>query len=316
MIDINILYLVNRKYYINKLARERFLSMEAIGRACSSVTFWGIGWDGYNNNHSVSWNIEKRGISYDIVICYKPLEYKDFKNVRIPKCIRYNEMWDVKWTLREIKQSGSQLVICHHLNDCKRYSGMNIPDVKFVYVGHCYDPSIFKSYDKPKKYDFMFGGHVSQRHYPLRARLRNILNGMSRKYKVYIHPHPGYDLSDAHTNRYLIDFAKKISESKIAVTCSSKYRYRLGKYVEIPACNTVLAADIPADDADDYSYIVRLDNSMSDNEIRHVLEEYLLNSDKYEEKLLLGRDFAMEYTWDKYATRVLGKICEFLKIQQ
>ena len=238
MENLNILYLVNRKYFLSKLARERFLSINALGRVCRT-TYWGIGWDGYDGSKSVKWNITNRGISYDIVICYKPLEFIDFKDIDIPKCIRYNEMWDVKWTLREIKESGCQLVICHHLNDCRRYT--IVISLKFVYVGHCFEPSIFRDYKLPKEYDLMMGGYVNRYHYPLRARLVNILKGMSRKYKVYIHPHPGYNLSDAHTNKYLIDFAKHINKARIAVTCSSKYRYRLGKYVEIPACNTVLA---------------------------------------------------------------------------
>ena len=308
---LNILYLVNKKYFLKKLARERFLSIDAIGKI-SNVTYSGIGWDGYDNNNTVSQNIKNMNINFDIVIAYKPLEMKEYNRVSILKCLRYNEMWDTRWTLKEIRESGSQLIICHHLNDMKRYTDMNISGVKFVYIGHCVDPTIFKDYKCEKRYDLMLGGHVSARHYPLRARLRNILKGMSRQYRVYIHPHPGYDLDDAHTNKYLIDFAKRISESKIAVTCCSRYGYRLGKYVEIPACNTVIAADIPADNADDYSYIISINNSMSDHEIRNKLIEYLKDNNKYKNKNDLGKQFVREYTWDKYAWRVVAAIQSYL----
>lgn len=310
-VRLNILYLVNRRYFLYKLARERFLSILEIGKI-ADVTTWGIGWDGYDNSKTVADNIKSSGDTYDLIIAYKPLEYRKIREVNIPLCLRYNEMWDTRWTLREIGESGCNLVICHHLNDYRRYTVMKIDRVKFVYVGHCIDPTIFRNYGGDKKYDIMLGGHVSARHYPLRARLRNIISGMSSKYRVYIHPHPGYDLADAHTNKYLIEFARRISESRIAVTCASKYGYRLGKYVEIPACNTVIAADLPDDNADDYSYIIRLNNRMSDAEIRNKLITYLENRDKYEEKLFLGEQFVRHYTWDKYARRVISEINIFL----
>ena len=316
MNKLNILYLVNRKYYINKLARERFLSIKALSKI-TNVVMWGVGWDNYNNSIDVWDNIVKSKMEhFDLVIAYKPLEMRNFKNIKIPKCLRYNEMWNTRWTLHEIRESGSEFIICHHLNDRNRYSKMNIEGVTFVYVGHCVDNSIFKNYEREKRYDLMLGGHVSLRHYPLRARLKNILLGLKNRYRVYIHPHPGYDLSDAYTNKYLIEFAEKINESRIAVTCASKYGYRLGKYVEIPACQTVIAADLPDDDADDYSYIVKLDYKMSDDQIRKKLIQYLEDREKYDEKLFLGEQFARGYTWDKYAVRVISKINIFLNGRQ
>tara|TARA_B100000131_G_C18059963_1_gene590040 strand:- start:191 stop:1141 length:951 start_codon:yes stop_codon:yes gene_type:complete len=308
---LNILYLVNRRYFLKKLARERFLSIDAIGRI-SNVKYWGIGWNGYNQNLSVSDNLKTLDKTFDIVIAYKPLEMKGFKDIPYPKCLRYNEMWDTRWTLREIGESGCELVICHHLNDCNRYKGMNINGVRFIYVGHCIEPNVFKDYKLSKRFDLMLGGHISHYHYPLRARLRNILISMKGRYRIYIHPHPGYDLDDAHTNKYLIDFAKRINESRIAVTCSSKYRYRLGKYVEIPACNTVIAGDLPGDNADNYNYIIQIDNTMSDSQIRDKLTEYLEDRNKYEKKLSSGKEFVKDYTWDKYAERVISGINIFL----
>ena len=59
---LNILYLVNKKYFLKKLARERFLSIDAIGKI-SNVTYSGIGWDGYNNNNTVSQNIKNININ-------------------------------------------------------------------------------------------------------------------------------------------------------------------------------------------------------------------------------------------------------------
>ena len=98
----------------------------------------------------------------------------------------------------------------------------------------------------------------------------------------------------------------------IVVTDSGKPRTRYGKYIEVPSCNTVLAGDLPLDNADDYSYLIKLDLSMSDKEIENKLIEYLKSEEKYEEKRIKGLKFAENYTQEKYAKRLLKGINEFL----
>ena len=67
---------------------------------------------------------------------------KDIDKVTIPKCIRYNEMFDIDETINEIIKSRANLVICHHNNEMKYYQ--QLEDVKFVYIGHCANSNIFK----------------------------------------------------------------------------------------------------------------------------------------------------------------------------
>ena len=62
-------------------------------------------------------------------------------------------------------------------------------------------------FELDKKYDIMLGGCLSPEYYPLRVRFANILKRMSGKYRTHIHQHPGYNLQDAHTNKYLIDLS-------------------------------------------------------------------------------------------------------------
>ena len=145
---MKILFLVNKKTYNTKMSRVRFHGIKALSKI-TNLQYWGIGWENYNNNLSVQANLDTKKDKFDIVIAYKPLEMKNFKDINIPKCIRYNEMYDVKWTMKEIRESGAQLVICHHLNDCEKYqrnARAHLPDVKFVYVGHCAENTIFKNY--------------------------------------------------------------------------------------------------------------------------------------------------------------------------
>jgi len=311
---LNVLYLVNKKTFMKKLPRERFHSINKLGEICN-LHWSGIGWGDYDNSLTVQKNIDKisKDRKFDFVIAYKPLEMKEFKNVNVPKCLRYNEMYDSKWTLKEINESGAQLVVCHHLNDFEKYNSMNIPNVRFVYIGHCFEKTIFKDYGFDKKYDIMLGGQIGGGNvYPLRKRLREILKSLKSNYSIYIHKHPGYNLRDAHTSKYLIEFAKKMNQSKIVVSCSSKFRYRLGKYVEIPACNTVMAADKPYDKYDKYDHLIDINMGMTDEEIKQKIIHYLENNDEYEEKRVKGLEFAKNYTHESYAAKLLEEIVSYL----
>lgn len=310
---MKIIYLVNKNTYITKMSRVRFHGIEALSKLVT-VKFWGIGWEGYNNNLTVQENIDTLNEIFDLAIVYKPLELKDFKDIKLPKCIRYNEMYDVNWTLKEIKESGSQLVICHHLNDCVQYQKMNIPNIKFVYIGHCAEKTIFKDYGEDYKYDITIAGCISP-HYPLRNRFINLMPLLKEKYNCYTHPHPGYDLNDAHTNRYLIEMAKTISLSKIVLTDTGKPRSRYGKYIEIPMCRkAALCGDLPDDDADNYDYVINVNTEMSDNEIIEKISYYLDNEEARIEKVNKGIKFASNYTQEHYAERLLKEMNEYLNL--
>jgi len=308
---MNILYLVNKNTYLSKMSRVRFHGINALEKI-SNITYSGIGWDNYDNKSSVQKNIDKMNIKFDIVIVYKPLDLIELKKIKIPKCIRYNEMYDVLGTLKEIYESGCKLVICHHLNDCEKYQNMNIKNVKFVYIGHCAEKTIFKNYNIDKKYDILLAGNISK-HYPLRERFVKLLRKLKKKYKCHIHPHPGYDLKDAHTNRYLKEMAIAINKSRIVLADTGLPRSRYGKYLEIPMCGTsALCGDLPDDMADDYSYVIEVNNSMTDKEIIDKISYYLVNEDKRLEKVKKGIEFSNNYTQEHYAQRLLKEINNYL----
>ena len=314
---MKIIYFVNKKTYINKMSRVRFHGIKAIEKM-TEVKYWGIGWDNYDSSKTVQENLDSLDVKYDMAIVYKPLELKEFNKINIPKCIRYNEMWDINWTLKEIKESGCELVICHHLNDYLKYSEMGIKGVKFVYIGHCAEKSIFKNYNLKKEYDILLVGCISY-HYPLRNNFIKLINELNKKYKCHIHKHPGYDHNDAHTDKYLKDIAYVINKSRIVLTCSSRYNYRLGKYIEIPMCgSSALCGDIPDSNIkdnnlkDNYEYIIDVDLNMTDREIINKISYYLDNEDKRLEKVKKGLEFSKEYTQEDYAKRLFKEINKFL----
>ena len=99
---MKILHLCNKKYYDTKMSRVRFHSIEALSKI-TFVKMSGIGYNDYNNELSVQENIDNFDIHFDLVIAYKPNEMKDFGKINIPKCIRYNEMYDVNCRLWELE---------------------------------------------------------------------------------------------------------------------------------------------------------------------------------------------------------------------
>lgn len=308
---MKILYLCSKKTLDTKMSRVRFHGIRALEKL-AEVHYSGIGWPDYDNNQTVQENIDKMNQKFDIVIVYKPLELKNFKDVKLPKCIRYNEMYDVKWTLKEIRESGCQLIICHHLNDCEMYQQMNKPGLKFVYIGHCAEKTIFKNYGIDTEYDVLIAGCVS-RHYPLRNKFLQILPELRKKYRCHQHPHPGYDLIDAHTDRYLKEMAIAINKARITLTDTGLPRSRYGKYIEVPMCGTsAICGDLPDDTADDYGYVIEVSNKMTHQQIYDKICYYLDNEDKRLEKVQKGIEFANNYSQEHYAERLLKEINEFL----
>ena len=62
----------------------------------------------------------------------------------------------------------------------------------------------------------------------------------------------------------------------------------------------------------DYSFIIEVDNNMSDQQIIDKISYYLENEDKRLQKVEKGKIFASNYTQKHYAKRLLEKIESFL----
>ena len=311
---MKILYLCDKKQYDTKMSRVRFHSMDAIGKV-SDLIYSGRGWSNYNNDLSVQENIDNiyGNGEPDIVIAYKPLELKNFADIKPPKCMRYNEMWDKRWTAKEIMESGSELIICHHLNDIPYYRQV-LPNVKIVNIPHCAEQSIYRDYGEKKDIDVLLTGAISK-HYPFRARLRNImLSKLSSIVNCKVLGHPGGDLNNIK-GPILEDYARLINRSKITLTCSSRHKYRLGKYVEIPMSGSLLAADLPDESHDDFrEFMLVLDPKESDETIIDKIVTYVRDDNVRNKKIKRGLEWAKNYTQEKYAERVIAEIKDFLNV--
>lgn len=298
---MKVLYLCAKEFWDTKMSRCRFLSAEAIGKHPKMELIKdGKGFEGFSLAEE---SVEKH--KPDVVMWYKPLEIPMLKRTwSQPTVLRYNEMYDRTWTHKEILMSGSNVVICHHKNDMPWYeSEFKFEGVKFAHIPHSAEKHIFKDYGLPKSIDVALIGAI-QDHYPLRKRMKKLIRWLPSKYKCVVHQHPGYNHPDAHTNRYMIDFARFISQCKICVTCSGKPRSRYTKYVEVPMCGTALAADLPGQDQNEIRpWLIHLKMEMSDKDIINKLVYFLENKHEREERVNLGLVWARQYTMGAYAER-------------
>ena len=311
--NMNILYLIDKNQYATKLSRVRFHAITELNKHVETY-IWGPKWNYYQDDKSLEYNIKKLDIEPNIIIVYKPDTIINFSSLNKLKIITYNEMWDIKYTINEINESKVNLIICHHENDMKKYlNTINIFKSIYVYapmyhIPHCAETSIFYDRKINKEIDILLCGSIGI-HYPLRQRFREVLKILQNNYICREYQHPGYIHSDSFTNVYLEDFAEHISKSKICLTCTSKYKYRLGKMVEIPMCNSVLACDIPDQDVDTFKEImIVLDEKMSNQEIANKLSYYLDNTIELEKVRKKGFEWSKQYPQSYYVDNLLSVI--------
>lgn len=320
---MKVAYICDKNHYLKKMSRVRFHSMQAIEKMLTKRNFvWtGPNWENFDNSKSVDENLNNIDFKPDIIVGYKPLEIKGFADSKYPKCVRYNEMYDAEWTTKEINESNTDVVICHHKNDHEDWKDIKLQKtVKFLNIPHCAERSIFKDYKLPKTHDILLVGAINVttklgQHYPLRQKMLEVLADMSDDYKVGVYQHPGYVLGDAHENRYAIDFAKAINSAKICVTCSGAPKSRFGKYVEIPACRTAIAADIPNEEQETFKkFVIEINVDDSNNTIINKLKKYLDDEKELDKISYRGWMLMQKYTQDWYASMFINKISKILNL--
>ena len=322
-----ILFFTNAKYLIKKMSRVRFWAIENLGRRENvNLSLLGPGFKKFNNKKSLQQNIIDMNINFDLVIWYKPLDDDcNFDvNFKLPykTMLRYNEMWNWEWTVREIETTKTDIIVCHHKNDFDKYSVhfSNDKSKYFYYNPHHANPDIFKPLNIKKEYDIMISGVCKERHYPLKYRLLNILrkykNTELKDYNIYFHTHPGYKHEDSFKNNIQIEYNKIINKSKICMACTSKYNYRLGKYVEIPMSGSIIVGDIPYEDKENFSkFIIEVNLSMTDQKILNTIKSILNDKQKMDEIRNLGLDWAKKSVTSKYVDNIID-ICRKEKLSK
>lgn len=310
---IKVLLLCNKAYWTGKLARERFHAWDAISRQPEIEAVK----DGPGFPDWVDAQVSVEKNKPDVVFWYKPKKIEGYKllDPNLPKVLAYNEMYLIDETKDEIISSKTNIILCHLENDMKHFKDI-YEGRYFVHMPHCIEKTVFKDWQLPKTVDILFTGVVSPEIYPLRSKLRTMItSGKFSKFKTKILPHPGYEIKDV--DGQILNYAKELNQSKVVITCCSKYKYALTKYIEATACNSLLIGDFPDERFEFFKqFIVEINISMSEKRIIEIIDYWINNVQEREEKNLLGMKLISENnTYEHYTDRFVKIVKEsgFLK---
>ncbi len=315
----NILFVCDATFLQKKMSRVRFWAIEHLGNHENvNLSITGPGFMSFSKRKSLQQNILDLNSNFDLVIWYKPLNenYRFDKNMQLPfkTCLRYNEMWDLEWTRKEIDETKTDLIISHHKNDYLLYKDLykNNNSPKFVYIPHFAEPTIFKPLNIKKDIDILISGVLKDKHYPFKSRLFKLImknkNTLLSKYNIYHHNHPNYLHEDSYDNTNQINYNEIINRSKLCVSCTSKYNYRLGKYVEIPMAGSVIFGDLPFEYNQFKDFVIEVNNSMNDTEILNILINTLETPSIIESKQNIGLEWSKFNTSTIYVNNLLKTI--------
>ena len=100
-----------------------------------------------------------------------------------------------------------------------------------------------------------------------------------------------------------------INRSKLCVCCTSKYNYRLCKYVEIPMSSGIILGDLPCTDINEINdlskFIVEININMKDDEILDKIVNILENEKEIEKKINYGLEWAKNYKLSNYVNKLI-----------
>jgi hypothetical protein len=332
-----VLFLCDKiEHYEKKLARMRFDCVDALNNLPNvHIDYWGVNWPGYTTELTFYTNYKnksKKDKEYNLIIVYQPLNvYTDLKLLDIPVCLVYYDMSKGKRTdkinkiLQEIVYTDALFVFCVVKKEMEFFKTLciqkNIKTHKnqgplFIHTPHHANKKLCNQYIKPfqeKTIDVSLVGNLSNKMYPLRYRAKLILKQLTKLgYTCQTFENTNYLPNDAYTYSAMKPYLKVIGNSKICISCSSRLKYKVCKYLEIPMCGTVLAADLPNEEQEDIKeYILYIDNKMSDTKIISKLREYIDNSDKCKKLIEKGYTYTNKYSVDNWAIKFIDLMKQY-----
>lgn len=179
-----------------------------------------------------------------------------------------------------IKQVDGIILSVHHSYYANEYK-KKYPKIYISQLDHYLDNSIFKPpiIRSNKIYDIIFYGYIDKQ-YPFRQRLYKMLKNTT-KYKIMWIPHPGYhNLSKVKNIVVGKKLAQLLSQSKLSICTSSKYKIIVKKYFETAMSDCLPCGDLPDDYRDVFGdYMVEISPDMSDSEILNKIDKALTLTD-------------------------------------
>ena len=244
MRDLHLLWLGRNDEY-RMTSHMRYLRKEAERRV--KVTKYGWKWPGFTARDAL---IPVEKYKPDAVFIAHYYDWVNLDKVDIPKLAWWSDPHT--HTARRIAwaNEGKIDAVLHCCYGGKS-KGMEylepVLSARSVLFPHSVDVDIVKDYNMPKIYDALVVGRSGRGIYPLRYRMRLVLESLEAagKYKVKWQRRPKVDYGWTEERLKLRElvagesYAKLIGQSKVVPFGTSSYRYPVAKIFEVMATNTL-----------------------------------------------------------------------------
>jgi hypothetical protein len=180
---------------------------------------------------------------------------------------------------------------------CRRLEGVS-------FVPHHINTAIFSDLGLERTIDVLIYGNVDRSYYTFRRRLFSLIE--ARLPNVTRVVHPSYQQFDPE--RCGEGLARHLNRSRIALAASTDDDYLVAKFFEISACATVLAGSMATQGEPIWGgNYIRLDESMSDEEIVRRLENALVDLAPHERVARqMSEKIHREWSVEQYPERLLA----------
>jgi len=183
-----------------------------------------------------------------------------------------------------------------------------------VWVPHAASGDFLIPYNAEAQNAIFLSGALSHFHYPLRLRMKALAD--SGAYPIAFQPHPGYHNNFDHevgSTRVGPGFARQMNLYRAAFTDSSKHKYALAKYFEIPATGALLLGDRAISEPmksqgfiEGVNYIGVSDADLEE-QVAYVLDER--NHDELDEIRRRGQALVWQRHQTSHRARQIDEIC-------
>lgn len=178
---------------------------------------------------------------FDFIMCDALFAYlsEDWKSVPIPKGVLLEDMHGpvVKYQADLIAKNNFDIVFHRYNAPMKKYHPSLFMTSKCIWLPHAVD-KVFHYYGE-KTLDVLFTG-CRGKTYPTR---QTVVEQLKDKPYFKRWKRPAETLEKQEKYPVGVDYAELISSAKIHPTCGSKLYYPVIKFMEIPACRTLLMSD-------------------------------------------------------------------------
>ncbi len=234
--------------------------------------------------------LEKTGKTYDWIVTDSNFGFinERWNDIKIPKAMIIEDVHPGNSTLQmewAMKQKWD-ILFYRYKQGFHTYQNEYLDKFDCRWLPHSVDTDMFKDYKQPKSRDVIMIGWHFEEHYPYRQRAFEILK--DKEYFTDIQ-RPNEDVNGTKDWPINTDFAMVLNESKITITGGLKHNYPVMKFLEIPACKSLLFSNYFADL-----------KGMGFKPDVNMIEMNLDDLESQTEKLLADDDFRNEITNNGY----------------